>query len=223
MNPAATESALEASLRTLDILLIIGGIFVAIGVVGESVFGFLHWRKSEQLNALQKSTIARLNHETEQLKASGREFERALAPRWINADVSVDPLRKYAGTPLSIQITDDALAHSGDASKFALGLFVVMQKAGWSVKQVNEPGVTHLLSSLPIKDVEILTYGRSMTIPPSESESDELAVKAAYALRDFIEAQGIRAYKMSTELAIPRESVLVVVGRAGRDAGERMD
>ncbi len=46
---------LEASLRMLDILLIVFGLFVAVGVTGESVFGFMHWRKSNQLRRIQSA------------------------------------------------------------------------------------------------------------------------------------------------------------------------
>lgn len=65
------KAELEASLNTLDIGLIVFGVLVAIGVVGESVFGFLHWRRSNDLHALQiaentaqQVTIARLQNDT---------------------------------------------------------------------------------------------------------------------------------------------------------------
>jgi hypothetical protein len=47
------KASLESTLRTLDIWLIVFGIFVAVGVVGESVVGFLHWRRGGQLAVVQ--------------------------------------------------------------------------------------------------------------------------------------------------------------------------
>jgi hypothetical protein len=49
------KSALEASLNSLDIWLIVFGILVAIGAVGGSVAGFLHWRRSGELQIIQTS------------------------------------------------------------------------------------------------------------------------------------------------------------------------
>jgi hypothetical protein len=48
-----SKAALEASLHNLDIWLIAFGILVAIGAVGGSVAGFLHWRRSGELQVIQ--------------------------------------------------------------------------------------------------------------------------------------------------------------------------
>jgi hypothetical protein len=49
------KSALEASLNSLDIWLIVFGILAATGAVGGSVAGFLHWRRSGELQIIQTS------------------------------------------------------------------------------------------------------------------------------------------------------------------------
>ena len=46
------KAALQAWLNALDVWLIIFGVLVAIGAVGGSVAGFLHWRRSGQLQAI---------------------------------------------------------------------------------------------------------------------------------------------------------------------------
>jgi hypothetical protein len=46
------KAALQASLNTLDVWLIIFGLLVAIGAVGGSVAGFLHWRRSGELQTI---------------------------------------------------------------------------------------------------------------------------------------------------------------------------
>src|SRR5947209_1828579 len=91
------RAELESSLSTLDIWLIVFGVFVAIGVVGESVVGFLHWRRSGQLqelqtaeNLAQQKDIARLSAETaaaEQHAAEANlELARMKAPRGLTAE-----------------------------------------------------------------------------------------------------------------------------------------
>jgi hypothetical protein len=47
------KAALAASLNSLDILLIAFGILVAVGAVGGSVAGFLHWRRSGEIQVIQ--------------------------------------------------------------------------------------------------------------------------------------------------------------------------
>lgn len=62
------KAALQASLNTLDVWLIVFGLLVAIGAVGGSVTGFLHWRRSGELqtvleaeNLAQQKEIAAAN------------------------------------------------------------------------------------------------------------------------------------------------------------------
>lgn len=62
------KAALQASLNKLDVWLIAFGVLVAIGAVGGSVAGYLHWRRSGQLqtvleteNFAQQNDIAQAN------------------------------------------------------------------------------------------------------------------------------------------------------------------
>jgi len=54
------KEALETALNGLDRWLILFGMLVAIGVVGESVFGFIHWRKSNRLRVIDTAEILEL-------------------------------------------------------------------------------------------------------------------------------------------------------------------
>src|SRR6516225_8658333 len=59
---AMGKAALQAWLNALDVWLIIFGVLVAIGAVGGSVAGFLHWRRSGQLQAiLEAENLAQQN------------------------------------------------------------------------------------------------------------------------------------------------------------------
>lgn len=82
---------LQASLNTLDIWLICFGILVAIGAVGGSVAGYLHYRRSGQLqtmleaeNLAQKNDIAQANAVAATANARTAEAElriKRLEPR----------------------------------------------------------------------------------------------------------------------------------------------
>ena len=63
-----TKEELESSINTLEILLIIFGIFVAVGVTGESVFGFRLWRKNSQLRDIQSAENRSQEREIERPK-----------------------------------------------------------------------------------------------------------------------------------------------------------
>jgi hypothetical protein len=67
------KAELERALSTLDVWLIIFGIFVAIGVVGESIVGYLHWRKSGQLSTLQTSENLTLQQSIAEARARAAE------------------------------------------------------------------------------------------------------------------------------------------------------
>jgi hypothetical protein len=62
------KEELEALLRTLDLWVIGFGILVAIGVTGEAVVGFMHFRKSSELQRLQAAENLAQQHEIERLR-----------------------------------------------------------------------------------------------------------------------------------------------------------
>ena len=53
------KEQLETSLNRLDVWLTVFGVLVAVGVVGESIAGFLHWRRSNSLSAIQERDLAK--------------------------------------------------------------------------------------------------------------------------------------------------------------------
>src|ERR1700735_4724608 len=78
------KTELESSLSTLDLWLIVFGLFVAIGVVGESVVGFLHWRRSGQLQALQTAENLPLQRDLKDTELKLEELRALAGPRQID-------------------------------------------------------------------------------------------------------------------------------------------
>jgi hypothetical protein len=157
-----------------------GGIFIASGKLQ-----MIHESELEHT----RLESARLNNETEKLRAVSREFEKALAPRWINSDLAelpIEELRKFAGTPLfieTISIFDDP-----EPACFAMNVSRVAQRADWSVHNINQSGTWS--GKVPISPgVTILTYGRSWILedPHASDGSSPKARRAAVALEAFLE------------------------------------
>lgn len=148
------KSALESSLSTLDVWLIIFGVFVAIGVVGESVAGFLHWRRSGQLqvvqtseNLAQRREIARLSTESESARASIAEANaRAAEAQRETERLKADNLKMQAGLrPRRIAM----LSGEARAEKF---------------KEIAEyAGTVALIQAVP-GDFEVATLARDISI-----------------------------------------------------------
>jgi hypothetical protein len=135
------KAALQASLNTLDIWLIIFGLLVAVGAVGGSVAGFLHWRRSGQLqtfleaeNLAQQKEIANAKAtaaQAEQRAAEATlELARMKAPRTLTAEQQeriVSVLRPFVGTRFDVGLVQG----DAEAAEFIALLEAVLQRAGW--------------------------------------------------------------------------------------------
>jgi hypothetical protein len=135
------KAALQASLNTLDIWLIIFGLLVAVGAVGGSVAGFLHWRRSGQLqtvleaeNLAQQKEIANAKAtaaQAEQRAAKANlELARMKAPRTLTAEQQehiISALRPFAGTRFDVGLVQG----DAEAAEFMALLEAVLQRAGW--------------------------------------------------------------------------------------------
>jgi hypothetical protein len=73
-----SKDELESLLNVLDGWLIVFGLCVAIGVTGESIVGFMHFRKGNQLRRLQNEENLAQQREIERMKnEAGLTLERA--------------------------------------------------------------------------------------------------------------------------------------------------
>jgi|SRR6185437_6397051 len=130
------KAALESSLHTLDILLIVFGVLVAIGVVGESVVGFLHWRRSNQLQAVQQLQILGLQHGIADANAHVADatlqlerLRRQVGPRVIDADAFLKALADHPPpNNIVIRFSEDAT----DGVQLAMQLQSLLSAAKWN-------------------------------------------------------------------------------------------
>jgi hypothetical protein len=134
------KAALQASLYTLDIWLIVFGLLVAIGAVGGSVAGYLHWRRSGQLqtvleaeNLAQQQEIAKANATAAQAQQRAAEatleLARMKAPRTLTAEPIVSMLKPFAGTPFDVGLVQG----DAEAADFMLVLEGVLKAKTASV------------------------------------------------------------------------------------------
>ncbi|MGD0793910.1 MAG: hypothetical protein ABR920_19260 [Terriglobales bacterium] len=183
-----SKERLEAWLKVLDILLIAFGIFVAVGVTGEDVFGwprfgvvvaigvtaeavlsFLHVRKSHQLQAIQESEIASIkrdaaeaNRLAEQDRLARVKIEERLAPRFLtekDQSSAVAALKPFASRLVDIvKYPDDA-----EVSELARQISGVLTDAGWkpAVSVSGEP-LTGIVVEIDPKNPPNLTAGQAL-------------------------------------------------------------
>jgi hypothetical protein len=94
----AKRDAIEGVLSRIDVYLLIFGVFVVVGVGGESFFGFWAWRSNRKLHTVQRdieqslqSQIARADQqsaearkEAAELTTKNLQLEAAIAPRRLS-------------------------------------------------------------------------------------------------------------------------------------------
>src|SRR5271170_7545321 len=91
------KAALQAALNTLDAWLIIFGLLVAIGAVGGSVAGYLHWRRSGELQTILEAE--NLSQKKDIAQANARALEAQLALEHFKAPRTLTLEEQHRITP----------------------------------------------------------------------------------------------------------------------------
>jgi hypothetical protein len=127
-----TKVDLEASLNALDKRLIFFGVLVAIGVVGESIYGFLHWRKSNELQDLQnlenlglQKEIAQLTKQAEEDHLARVKIEQKMAPRSFDEHQQkqlAEKIKTFSGQRIDIFVIGNSLEIHNFSQKIISGL-----------------------------------------------------------------------------------------------------
>jgi hypothetical protein len=130
-----TIDDLVALLKTLDKWLIVFGVLVAIGVVGEAVVGFIHFRKSSELQRLQTDENLKQQKEIEQLRADNLKLEALIQPRSLTTEkqrMIGESLRVLSGQKVTV------LSFATDSEGYQLGeQIVALKMAGMDVLDMN--------------------------------------------------------------------------------------
>ena len=145
------KAALESALTTLDIWLIVFGVLVAIGVVGESVVGYLHWRRSGQLQIVQNAENLTLQGQVADAQKQAADAQLALdkfkAPRRLSPEQQTalsHEMRPYAGTPFTMAVFNDK------ESNDLLGqIFQALVDAGWKPVAWQTEGIISTTVNYP--------------------------------------------------------------------------
>jgi len=94
------KTELQASLNAMDIWVVIFGILIAIGSVGVSVVGFVHWRRSNQLQVILEAENLAQKNDISQANARALEAQLALekfkAPRSLTREQIAEIARRMS-------------------------------------------------------------------------------------------------------------------------------
>jgi len=196
------KPALLALIAKLEARALFFGILVAIGVAGESVYGIrLYWnnRKLQRMEVrdsqAQQAEIARLNNDTERLRANNLTTLQLLLPRHLNQNAIGENgrllagLKQFAGIPVFVQHVDDH-----EAKELALEMLTLFRGCGMIAVPVDQLR-THMPEFAITEGVTIYTH-RSQhpeeapydldTVPPLKTDTPE--EKAWFAARMFTKA-----------------------------------
>jgi hypothetical protein len=213
------KAALQASLNTLDIWLIVFGLLVAIGAVGGSVAGYLHWRRSGQLqtvleaeNLAQQQEIAKANATAAQAQQRAAEatleLARMKAPRTLTAEPIVSMIKPFAGTPFDVGLVQG----DAEAADFMLVLEGVLKAAGW--REVDWVG-GDIVMTREGKPVAGLVTTRNIAVAVHPEKASTFG-NAAAALGDALNAQGIVTRSGTTDAGFINknaDAVHILIGR----------
>ncbi len=145
------KGSLESTLRTLDIWLIVFGIFIAVSVVGESIVGFLHWRRGGELAVIQtaekleltnsiaaanaRASDANKKAETERLERV--KLEAKVSPRRLSGE-QVRKMSAVLSKAIPAPLAIVSRLMDAEGKDFADDIAAALKASGWeSRKYVN--------------------------------------------------------------------------------------
>jgi hypothetical protein len=126
---------LQNSLNVLDVWLIIFGLLVAVGAVGGSVAGFLHWRRGGQLQTVLEAENLVLQNDVMQANARALEAQVALEKFRTPRTLTVEQQNKISAKLRILSgVQFDAAVIRNDAEAYCLldAIAAALTAAGWT-------------------------------------------------------------------------------------------
>lgn len=132
---------------------------IAMGIVGEVIFGRLDARIQTELRSRSDKRLARatevaaeanaqaaeaqretakLNVAVEEQRKQNLELEQALAPRFLEFMAPVEALKKFAGTKVMVGAVDEI-----ESQRLAWTIREILKAADWDVSHIPAPGKFH--------------------------------------------------------------------------------
>jgi len=156
----AAIGALERTSNTIDFWLLIFTCVVALGVIGEAIFGVAHLLNANKLAPLRaregQLTALEISSANDRAQQANLEILRMKMPRSLNDDIFV---KEIAGKP-KWPVVELLYMECPDCSQLAMQVAAAINRAGWGTpfpKPIRGPNVA---SELPADRVPMaLTYG----------------------------------------------------------------
>ena len=142
------KGSLESTLRTLDIWLIVFGIFIAVSVVGESIVGFLHWRRGGELAVIQtaekleltnsiaaanaRASDANKKAETERLERV--KLEAKVSPRRLSGE-QVRKMSAVLSKAIPAPLAIVSRLMDAEGKDFADDIAAALKASGWESRK----------------------------------------------------------------------------------------
>lgn len=195
------KSAIVSWLGILDNWALVCIAFVAIGVVGEFVVHFLYSRATQRLETLtnqehqeQQTEIARLNNDTERLKADNLTLQRVMLPRRLSiigfdeapkAPAEFADIRFFAGTEAWTQVASD-----DEAQTLANDISFILRWAGWKSRLVGQE-ISHVPSRLLPEGINVLSPNIEKAPHAEPTDPQIILGRAADALARAFTSAGL--------------------------------
>jgi len=190
----ANKEALESAIEHIDLWLLIFGLIVAVGVVGEFVYGFKAWRNNQKLHVVQQSIDQLRQTEIAHLNSDNLKLRIVNLPRSIvlmdrNGDKKEREARrsevnKYSGTTAYVRSVSDR-----EPQQLAASIIGLLKESKWNVMNLGPSIPPGPLTS----GVRIMTREASMFLPngqglanPKEYKYSEIS-KAAQSLCNLLQ------------------------------------